>query len=170
MVRCDPWADVYLDDVFLATTPFEAVQVTPGLHRLTFRHTSFPPVFREINAKPGQEIVLNVNVWSTVGRIFVLVDTWAKIYIDGDLKGVTPLQEPLIVSLGTHQIVLKNPSFPPWTKEVTFRGDDPPCTLKVELKATHGLLPQLEIPLPKQSDSLRLDGNLGAVPGDSVHP
>jgi eukaryotic-like serine/threonine-protein kinase len=170
VVQCDPWADVYLDDVFLATTPFEAVQVTPGLHRLTFRHTNFPPVFREINAKPGQAIDLSVNVWETVGRIFVYVDTWAEIFVDGHKKGVTPLQEPLIVSLGSHQIVLKNPSFPTWSKEVSFERDDPPCTLKVELKATHGLPPQIEIPLPRQADSLRLDSNLGAVRGDSVHP
>lgn len=167
-VQCDPWADVYLDDILLDKTPFEAVQISPGKHQVAFRHPAFPPVFREVEAKPGQEIDLNVNFWGTVGRIYVLVDTWADVYIDGRKAGITPLQEPLVVPLGTHKIALINPSFPPWEKDVTFQRDDPPCTLKVELKAIHGLLPSREEQHPALPDSQRLGSNLGTVRGDSL--
>jgi serine/threonine-protein kinase len=169
-VQCDPWADVYLDDVLIDKTPFEAVEVKPGYHRLAFQHPAFPPVFREITAQPGQDIELNVNFWGTVGRIVVLVDTWAEVYVDGRIVGVTPLQEPIIVPLGTHKIVLKNPAFPLWEKDVTFQRDDVPCTLKVELKAAHGSLQPTQQPAQAQDDSARLGSNLDSAGRDSLHP
>jgi serine/threonine-protein kinase len=169
-VQCDPWADVYMDDVLIDKTPFESASITPGRHQLAFRHPAFPPVFREIDAKPGQDIQLNVNLWSTVGRIYVLVDTWAEIHVDGRKVGVTPLQEPLIVPLGVHKIELKNPNFPLWERDITFQRDDPPCTLKVDFKTPHGLLTPQEHPVQSPADSLRLGSNVGTVGGDSLRP
>ncbi len=144
-IRCDPWADVYLNDVLLDRTPFESKSLPPGQYRLAFYHPAFPPIFRDVKIKPGDDVVLNVSFWEMVGRIVVLVDSWAEVYIDDALAGVTPLREPLIVPLGTHRITLKNPAFSPWEDTLTFQRGDPPCTLRVILETEHGSLLPYEI-------------------------
>ncbi|HEX7342769.1 MAG TPA: PEGA domain-containing protein, partial [bacterium] len=144
-ICCDPWADVYLNDVLLDRTPFESKSLPSGQYRLAFYHPAFPPIFRDVKIKPGDDVVLNVSFWETVGRIVVLVDSWAEVYIDDALAGVTPLREPLIVPLGTHKITLKNPAFSPWEDTRTFQRGDPPCTLRVKLETEHGSLLPHEI-------------------------
>jgi len=137
-ILCDPWAEVYVDDILIGKTPLRFIQVEPGEHRLVFRHPTFAPIFRDVEAKPAENITLKINFWNTVGRIVILVDPWAEVYVDGDLIDVTPLKEPLIVSLGKHTVTLKNPLTDTWEKELTFRKGDPPCTLKVALKPANG--------------------------------
>jgi serine/threonine protein kinase len=165
-IQVEPWADVYLDDIFIDKTPFAPIPIPPGRHRLVFQHPEFPPVFQDIETKPGEELQVQVNLWSTVGRIFVIVDTWANVYIDDRLVGVTPFSEPIIVPLGKHLVTLENPKFPIWRKEISFNRDDPPCTLKVEFKSVHGTISPSEPPAEMQTDSTRLSGFL---PADTSH-
>ncbi len=168
-IQVEPWADVYLDDIFVDKTPFAPIPISPGRHRLVFQHPEFPPVFQDIEAKPGEELQVQVNFWNTVGRIYIIVDTWANIYIDDQLVGVTPISEPIIVPLGKHLVVLENPNFPIWQKEIEFNRDDPPCTLRVEFKSFHGTVSPSELPAEMQTDSTRLSGFLPADTSHSLH-
>ena len=152
-VRCEPWADVFLNDVMLDRTPFESRSLPSGRYRLSFHHPAFPPVFRDIDVKPGEELTVNVSLWETVGRIVVLVDSWAEVYIDDILAGVTPLREPLIVPLGRCVVTLKNPAFAAWKDTLAFQRGDPPCTLRVKLESDHGPLSNPEISSEANSDS-----------------
>lgn len=133
-IQCDPWADVYIDDILVGKTPFDYVQVEPGERRIIFRHPEFTPIFRDVEVESGGEINLAVNFWETVGRIVVLVNPWAEVYLNGNLIDVTPLKEPIIVPLGTSTITLKNPAADPWEKKLRFDRGDPPCTLRVDLQ------------------------------------
>ncbi len=135
---CDPWADVFIDDIHYGKTPFGKVELDEGPHHLVFRHPEFETIRRDIALKSGEELTLRVNFWETIGRILILVDTWAEVYIDGEYRDTTPLKEPLIVPLGKHNITLKNPASEPWEVERSFYKGDPPCTLKVELKPANG--------------------------------
>lgn len=137
-VQCDPWADVYVDGVLIGETPFDYVQIDPGKHQLIFKHPQFAPIVRDITTEPSEEFHIKVDFWETVGRIIILVDTWADVYVDGKSVGVTPLEEPIIVPLGKHTITLKNPAINDWEKEIICKRGDPPCTLRVELKPANG--------------------------------
>ena len=165
-IQVEPWADVYLNDALIDKTPFAPMPIPPGRHHLVFQHPKFPPIFQDIEVKPGEEVLVQVNFWSTVGRIYVIVDTWANVYLDGNLVGITPLSEPIIVPLGKHLITLENPRFPIWQREIHFNRDDPPCTLKVEFKSFHGTVSPSEPPADMQTDSTHLSGFL---PADTSH-
>ncbi len=167
-IRCDPWAEVFLNDVLVDRTPFEALTLTPGKHRLFFRHPAFPPEVRDLIVRSGERMEVYVNFWDLVGRIVVLVDTWAKVILDGDSVGVTPLNQPLIVSLGTHHVVLKNPLYADWEKTVTFQRGDPPCTLKVDLEKQHGTIPTQPDTSESPVDSSRLSKGYQTTRGDSL--
>jgi serine/threonine protein kinase len=137
-IRCDPWADVYIDDILVGKTPFDFVQVEPGSHRLIFRHPEFAPIFRDVDVESGGEMNIKVNFWDTVGRIVVLVTPWAEVYVNGNYIDVTPLNEAIIVPLGTSTITLRNPAAAPWEEKLRFDRGDPPCTLKVNLQPAEG--------------------------------
>ena len=137
-IICDPWADVFIDDIHIGKTPFERVELDTGTHRLVFQHPEFEPIFRDILVESGEEISVEIDFWEAVGHVFVLVDTWAEVYVDGEYRDTTPLKKPLIVPLGKHTITLKNPAVEPWEEERTFRRGDPPCTRRVEFKPTQG--------------------------------
>lgn len=167
-VRVDPWADVYVDDIFFGKTPFESLGLTPGQHRLAFRHPNFAPIFRDVQANPGESLDVNVNFWDTVGRIIVVIDTWAEVYVDSELVGITPLEDPLIVSLGKHTVTLKNPAFDTWEEVLDFNRGDPPCTLKVDLKSAHGSTFPTRTPADKQSDTANHSVPLQAASNDTL--
>lgn len=137
-VICDPWAEVYVDDILVGKTPIDFILLQPGERHLVFRHPMFAPILRDVTTEPGESMTVKVSFWDTVGRVIILVDPWAEIYLDGNFVDVTPLKEPLVVPLGTHTITLKNPSAEPWEKELIFKRGDPPCTLRVALKSTNG--------------------------------
>ncbi|TKJ39016.1 hypothetical protein CEE37_11360 [candidate division LCP-89 bacterium B3_LCP] len=137
-IQCDPWADVYVDEVLKGKTPLDYVQIDPGEHQLVFRHPQFAPAVRNVELKPGEDLVLKINFWESVGRIVILVDSWAEVYVDGNYIDVTPLKEPLVVPLGTTTITLKNPASPIWEEKIRFHKGDPPCTLRVNLKPYDG--------------------------------
>ena len=43
------------------------------------------------------------------GELVLLIRPWAKVEVDGREVGVTPLNEPLILAAGDHQVRLVNP-------------------------------------------------------------
>jgi hypothetical protein len=159
-----------LDDILLDRTPFSPRELAPGKHRLAFYHPAFPPIFRDITLRPGEAAELKVNFWETVGRIIVLVDSWADVYVNDNRAGVTPLKEPLIVPLGTHRITLKNPAFRPWETTLTFQHGDPPCTLKVKLEPDQGSLLPDALPSYDSGEVARLDSNQTPDSSHTVRP
>ena len=67
-------------------------------------------------------------------RLHVVSDPWVAVFINGDSIGTTPMQ-PLTLAAGRHEVVLRNPYFPPYrsTVELTPAAED---TLAVSLWAT----------------------------------
>ncbi|RJP78057.1 MAG: serine/threonine protein kinase [Candidatus Zixiibacteriota bacterium] len=170
-VQCDPWAEVYLNDVLVDRTPFAPLQVNPGRHKLGFNHPTFPPVVREIEVLPGREVLVVENLWHTVGRIMVIVpDAWAEVYIGDQKRGITPLNEALIVPLGKHKVTLKNAAFNTWDTTVTCRRGAPPCTLRVNMRNHNGSLTAPDSPDPSSDDSTHLSGSLLPARRDSLSP
>ncbi|MSP24391.1 MAG: hypothetical protein EXR75_04350 [Myxococcales bacterium] len=62
-VLARPWAEVHVDGKHLETTPFaRPIAITPGRHRVTFRHPNAPDELRTIEAVGGQTLVLDVEM------------------------------------------------------------------------------------------------------------
>ncbi|MFO0554991.1 MAG: protein kinase [Polyangiaceae bacterium] len=62
-VLAHPWADVYVDDVQIDTTPIgEPLRLSPGRHEITLRHPSAPDVRRVVELDPGELVTVDVDM------------------------------------------------------------------------------------------------------------
>ena len=57
-----PWADVELDGVKIGTTPMDAVDVAPGLHKVVLRRTGYRDYKRTFTVEPGKRFPLRVGL------------------------------------------------------------------------------------------------------------
>jgi type IV secretory pathway VirB10-like protein len=57
------------------------------------------------------------------GFLRINTSPWAKVIVDGEEKGTTPLAQPLKLPSGNHRVVLKNPDFLDSTLEVNIAKD-----------------------------------------------
>ena len=78
------------------------------------------PIQKILTSKP--EVVLSnvTNQTATDSGTVIFTSTpWAKVYVDSNCIGETPLSKPLIVAAGKHLIWFVNPSFDPITQTIT---------------------------------------------------
>lgn len=84
------------------------------------------------------------NAAAGAGELHVLANPWAEVWIDGKLIETTPLARALILSAGSHRVVLRHPDAPDEVREVAISASEP-VTLDVtmairELAVTAGVV------------------------------
>ncbi|MRR10297.1 PEGA domain-containing protein, partial [bacterium] len=121
-VAVKPWAEVYIDGRFIDRTPLPAPLVlTAGEHQLLLRHPNRKEVARSVTIDPGDTARLAVTMPEASGYLKLSVVPWARVLIDGVELGITPLGEPLALSIGEHQLRLIGPEGREWRETVTIR-------------------------------------------------
>jgi len=108
-LRVSPWADVYYRGKKLGTTPLASIRFQEGTHKLILKN---PPlkIEKEVTVQIVADKVTKKSVDITEGikgKLKIRVTPWAHVYVDGKLRGTTPL-EPLELVAGEHQVELKN--------------------------------------------------------------
>ncbi len=101
LVHTTPWTAIYLDGRHLGDSPTR-LSLPAGSYRLTLRNPEqgIEQQLR-IELKAGEELKLRRDF--TPGEVVVLVHPWGKVFVDGKLRGTTPLS-PLKLSPGPHRI------------------------------------------------------------------
>ena len=57
-----PWAEIYIDEQYKETTPLEKpIVLSPGLHRVRFKNSSFTDIVREVTIKTKDTCALSVS-------------------------------------------------------------------------------------------------------------
>ncbi len=105
-------AHVWLDKAYLGLTPFVEFPVPAGSHLIEIQPAGWEPVrgrnYRQkyqIEIQEGESFSLPVKPLFT-GKIYVSSLPWSRVYVDGKLKGTTPLVLYRIPA-GSHEIMLK---------------------------------------------------------------
>lgn len=112
LIRCEPWAKVYLNNIYLGQTPLsQPVSAKAGEVTITFSNPLFVPITRSVVVPQGGQIAVEENFLDHAGYLVVRVNPWAEVYIDDQYRDTTPLTKPLITSTGTRKIRLHNPAF-----------------------------------------------------------
>jgi serine/threonine protein kinase len=57
------------------------------------------------------------------GKVILTSTPWAKVYIDNQFIGETPIARPVILAAGTHTIMFMNPSFDPIVRSITVESN-----------------------------------------------
>jgi serine/threonine-protein kinase len=113
-VECLPWAYVYVDSLKIDITPLKSnITLDEGEHLIRLYNPNYPGYSRKIFISGSSLTNMKINLDTLFGYFDCKVFPWCEIYIDGKLKGQTPLQSAVKLIPGEHHIVLKNPEFTP---------------------------------------------------------
>jgi len=131
-IKCYPWAKVYLNNKFMETTPLTKNIITKsGSYLLTLIHPDYPKYSDSINIKPEELFFIEVNLDTLFGYFECQVYPWSEIYIDGEKKGVTPLNFPIRLNEGSYKLTLKNPQYKSIESAISIKKKD---TLRMTFK------------------------------------
>lgn len=98
------------------------LMLSPGRHQLTLSNTELGySAVKTVDIEPGEEHPVSVQ---PTGELSANAVPWAEVWMDGKKIGETPTAH-LIVPLGTHEVVFKNPDHPDRRVTVTVSANNP---------------------------------------------
>ncbi|MBU0473953.1 MAG: protein kinase [Bacteroidetes bacterium] len=128
-VECLPWAEIYINNEKLETTPIKSnITLLEGKYELKLRHPEYPEFVDSIKILPKQLTSYKVNLDTLFGFLDCKVFPWGNVYIDNVYKGETPLLKPIILEPKAYSLEIRNPQFKTVKKIVTITRRD---TLKL---------------------------------------
>ncbi|MCE5195393.1 MAG: protein kinase [Nitrospiraceae bacterium] len=101
-INASPWANVYIDGKPYGTTPKTIADLKPGNYKLKLENPNFPPWETKVNVSKA-EITKIAHKFGGFGKLIINATPWGNVYLDGNLKGQTPLTIEK-VSSGKHII------------------------------------------------------------------
>ena len=113
-VECLPWAYVYVDSTRIDITPLKSnITLEEGEHLIRLSNPNYPTFSKKVMITGATLTNVKINLDTLYGYFDCKVFPWCEIYIDGKLRGQTPLQSSVKLVPGEHHITLKNPEFSP---------------------------------------------------------
>jgi hypothetical protein len=98
------------------------LMLSPGRHQLTFSNSELGYLSTQtVDMEAGEEHPVTVQ---PTGELSANAVPWAEVWMDGKKIGETP-NASLVVPLGTHEVVFKNPQFPERRLTVTVTASAP---------------------------------------------
>ena len=118
-----PWTFVYYMGKEIGTTPLANIRFQEGTHRLILKNPRLH-IEEEVTVTivAGKVTIRSIDITGAIkgklqGQLKIRVAPWADVYVDGKLKGTTPLK-PLELMAGEHTVLVKNEKL---AKQRSFR-------------------------------------------------
>lgn len=90
---------------------------------LSEKGSTTPPAVVSRRDTTGHQLVADNVVSTDSGYIAVQCTPWAKIFIDNEYAGTTPISGSIKVPVGDHTVTFNNPNFAPIVRQVSVRRD-----------------------------------------------
>jgi len=121
-VSSDPsGADVYVDSFYKGTTPL-TIQLSPGSHTVRITKGDYEVYTTTVTLSPGETKSISATLKPAYGYLNVESDpSGAKVYVDGDYVGTTPLEDYKL-SPGEHTLRITKDGYEEYTKTVTVEA------------------------------------------------
>lgn len=113
-------AQVFLDGAYIGITPVQ-VETSAGHHEYQMLLTGYPMKTGDFDIEMGESKEINVVFTPPVNEGWITVTSdpdGAMVFVNGELKGVTPLDH-YKVTPGIYQIVILKPGYKVYVKTVT---------------------------------------------------
>ena len=124
-VDSKPWSDIYIDGKKVDTTPLSSyIQLKPGKYYLKLVHPNYPAYTKRISISNDNIETVKIDFNDQVGFIDCKINPWGNVYIDGELKGTTPLREPIILFPGTHVLEVTNPQYGKFEQKIKITAKE----------------------------------------------
>ncbi len=126
MIECQPWADIYIDDIKKESTPLKnPLKIVAGKqHKIGLVHPEYPHLIKMVTLNPDESFHVSVNLDTTIGYLNCRVHPWGEIIIDGKSIGQTPLNRYLRLEAGEHNLIVRNPGFSDFAQTFTINKND----------------------------------------------
>lgn len=123
-VKSIPYAEIYIDGKSIALTPIDDyIELKTGRHTLRLVNPSYPAYERKIFIRPDRIESVTLNFDDIVGYFKCNIYPWGKIFINGELKGITPMPAiPLIT--GKYSLTIKNPKYADYNEQIKINLKD----------------------------------------------
>ena len=123
-VECTPYADVYLDGKKVDTTPIkDYIELVTGKHTLKLENPNFPSYVKNINIRPDRIESITLNFNDIVGYMKCNIFPWGEVYINGELKGITPMP-PVVLLKGKYDLSIKHSKYEPHKEKISINIKD----------------------------------------------
>jgi serine/threonine protein kinase len=118
-INAFPWADVYLNGKAYGTTPQTVRDLKAGTYKVRLQNPDFP--VWEIRVRVSERKIARVShEFEAFGKVIINATPWADVYLDGTLKGQTPLTINKVAA-GKHQIRVSREGFLEYSKTFEIR-------------------------------------------------
>ncbi len=125
-------AEVWVDGKRLGTTPLESRRIPRGATRVLVKKDGYLSVERALGAQDRRVHVDLVPQTMTL-RIETLPGG-AEVFLDGVLRGLTPIEALHVPAEGVHRLLIRKPGFEPWTG-IVGKGQTIPETIVLKRHA-----------------------------------
>lgn len=125
-VEVKPWADVYIDNKKIDTTPLDNyINLSSGIHTLKLVHPDYPPYIRKIRISSDKIEAVKIDFQLLTGYLDCKVLPWGEVFINGNHVGTTPLRVPINLFPGNYEIKITNPQYvDPLEKQVEIAAKE----------------------------------------------
>ncbi|MGH1363138.1 MAG: protein kinase domain-containing protein [Calditrichia bacterium] len=124
-IRCQPWADVYINDEKTDTTPLKnPLELPEGEYSVRLKNPYYPSFEKKISILAGSTARFAVNLDTLFGFLDYRVYPWGQLFVDDKNRGETPLKRPIALWPGKYKVTVRNPAFQDVEHEVTIARRD----------------------------------------------
>ncbi|MEW6701441.1 MAG: serine/threonine-protein kinase [Bacteroidota bacterium] len=111
-IECIPWAKVYINGEEIETTPLRRpIKLLEGEYTLKLVHPDYPIYTKVVSIKAEEVTPLRVSLDAMMGFLNTKVFPWGDVFVNGELKGQTPLRDLIKVTPGSIRLTIKNPNY-----------------------------------------------------------
>lgn len=116
-----------------APRPLEPVDVKPGEHKVVIAAEGYFPEERNVKVGEGRLQAFDVPLREKPAEIAVTSRSGAEVFVDGALRGTTPLVAPLKLDAGARFIAVTLPGYTSFSEELDIqRGEKRELVVKLE--------------------------------------
>lgn len=134
-INAMPWANVYIDGKPYGTTPKTIENMKAGMHKIRLENPNFPAWETKINISKGKTAKVSYK-FGGFGKLVINASPWGNVYLDGALKGQTPLTIEKVPA-GKHQVKVVKGGFVEFSKTLEI-NEGSTEQLSVSLKKEGG--------------------------------
>jgi serine/threonine-protein kinase len=120
---CFPWADVYINNKKIDTTPL-TTELETGTYLVKLVHPDYPIYTKSIKIIDNEMTNIQVNLDTLFGYLNCRIFPWGEVFIDNQSKGNTPFSEPLRLNPGMYQLKIRNPEFDDYNTVLEISKND----------------------------------------------
>lgn len=124
-------ADIYVDGIYIAESPYIVTSLAPGSHALRLHKAGYDEYLSTVTINAGQQTPISVSFTAqqkTVGSLEVAsTPAGSSLYLDGNYMGQIPYGgyfDLTSVLQGTHTLLIRQTDFQDYTQAVYVKGGE----------------------------------------------